>query len=69
MYVKALYSGQYLMSINRVCSFKNVDDIHCEKGWLVAKSFEKKHEQIQKGLPTCLKEALRIVIALVAQNK
>ena len=58
------------MSLRWVCSFKDIDNTLVAKGRLVAKGFEEKfNEQIPKDSPTCSKEALRIVIALIAQNK
>ena len=48
----------------------NVDNKTVPKSWLVAKGFEEiNHEQIPKGSPTCSKEVLQTMLALIAQKK
>ena len=65
VYTEVPYTGQKLMSLKWVCSFKNIDN----KARLVAKGFEIIYsEEMLKDSPTCSKEALRIIRASIAQK-
>ena len=64
VYTELPYTGQKLISLKWVCSFKNIDNNVVAKAWLVAKGFE----EILKDSPTWSKEALRIIWTLIAQK-
>ena len=62
VYTEVPYTGQKLVSLKWVCSFKNVDNNVVAKAQLVAKGFEEIYdEEILKDSPTWSKEALRII--------
>ena len=69
VYTEVLYTGQKLISQKWVY-FKNIDNNVVAKARLVAKDFEEIYnEKILKDLPACSKEAIRIILALIAQKK
>ena len=47
---------------------KNVDDMQIHKACLVVQGFEEQTSDILKDLPTCSKEDLRFVLALIAHE-
>ena len=48
---------------------KNIDDEQIPKACLVVKGFQEKTSDILKDSPTCPKEGLHFVLALIAHNE
>ena len=67
VYTEVSYTGQKLLSLKWICFFKKIDNNVVAKAQLVAKGFEEIYnEEILKDSTTCSKEALRIILALIA---
>ena len=62
VYTEVPYTGQKLISLKWVCSFKNIDNNVAAKAWLVAKGCEEIYNE--EILKDCSKESLRIILAL-----
>ena len=52
-----------------VLSMKNIDDKQIRQARLVVKGFEKLTSDILKDSPTCSREGLHFVLALIAHNE
>ncbi|XP_077974967.1 uncharacterized protein LOC144430759 [Styela clava] len=61
--------GQPTISVRWVCSMKDTEDGIIPKARLVARGFEEQTDDIAKESPTCSKDSLRVLIAIVAQKK
>ena len=69
VYIEVAKSDQPLLNCRWVCSIKNNDDKQIPKAPLVAKSFEEQTSDILKDSPTCSREGLHFVLALIAHNE
>ncbi|XP_077974464.1 uncharacterized protein LOC144430404 [Styela clava] len=61
--------GQPTISVRWVCSMKDTEDGIIPKARLVARGFEEQTDDIAKESPTCSKDSLRVLVAIVAQKK
>nr|XP_006813919.1 PREDICTED: uncharacterized protein LOC102802092 [Saccoglossus kowalevskii] len=62
--------GQKCISTRWVCTLKATGDRIKPKARLVARGFEEiDNDQIQKDSPTCSKESMRLILAIMAQNR
>ena len=63
------FTGQKCVSTRWICTMKNTADGLVSKARLVARGFEEEGlQEIPKDSPTCLKESLRLILAIVAQK-
>ena len=70
VYIKVPYTEQKLISLKWICSFKNIANNVVAKNRLVAKTFQEMYnEEILKDSSTCSKEALTIILPLIAHKK
>ena len=69
VYIEVGKSDQPLLSCRSVSSMKNIDDKQIPKACLAVKGFEEQTSDILKDSPTCSKEGLRFVLALIAHNE
>ena len=69
VYTEVAKSNQPLLNFRWVCSMKNVNDKQVPKARLVAKGFEEQNSDILMNSPTCSKEGLRFVLALIVHNE
>ena len=69
VYIEVPYNGQNLVSLRWVCTLKDIDNEVVPKAWLVAKGLEDAEKDfVATDPPTCLRETLRLLIALTLQN-
>ena len=69
VYIEVGKSNQPLLNCRWVCSMKNVNDKQVPKARLVVKGFEEQNSDIPKYSPTCSKEGLRFVLALIVHDE
>ena len=69
VYTEVAKSNQPLLNCRWVCPMKNVNDKQVPKARLVVKGFEEQNSDILKDSPTCSKEGLRFVLALIVHNE
>ena len=70
VYTEVTYSGQKLVSLKWVHTVKEMPngDIKA-KARLVARGFEEDTRNIEKESPTCSKEALRLILSIIASKR
>ena len=69
VFEKVNFTGQKCVSTRWICTMKNTADGLVPKARLVARGFEEEGlQEIPKDSPTCLKESLRLILAIVAQK-
>ena len=69
MYIEVSDENQGTISVKWVCSFKNTDSGLVPKARLVARGFEEPENDVRKESPTCSKDSLRVIMAIIAQKK
>ena len=69
VFVEENDAGQKCVSTRWVCTMKETAEGLVPKARLVARGFEEKDKEIEKDSPTCSSESLRMILAIIAQNK
>ena len=69
MYFEESDENQDAVSFRWVCSIKNTDSGLVPKARLVARGFEEPENDVRNKSPTCSKDFLRVVMAIIAQKK
>ena len=69
VYREVPYYGQHFICLRSVCSLKETNAGFVPKAQLVAKGFEDNDKNnVSKESPTCLKQSLRVLVALSSQQ-
>ena len=69
VYEPVPFTGQKCISTRWVLTDKIVSGERKVKAILVARGFEEKNEELTKDSPTCAKESLRLIFAIMATRK
>ena len=69
VYIEVSDENQGTISVKWVCSFQNTDSGLVPKARLVARGFEEPENDVRKESPTCSKDSLRVIMAIIAQKK
>ena len=69
VYIEVSDENQDTISVKWVCSFKNTDSGLVPKARLVARGFEEPENNVRKKSPTCSKDSLRVIMAIIAKKK
>ena len=69
VYIEVEDEGQTCISTRWVCTLKTTENGIKHKARLVARGFEEDTSDIAKNSPTCAKESLRLILAVMAQNR
>ena len=69
VYIEVFNENQGTISVKWVYSFKNTDSGLVPKARLVARGFEEPENDVTKESPTCSKDSLRVIMAIITQKK
>ena len=69
MYVEVSDENQDTISVKWLCSNKNTDSWLVTKIRFVARGLEKPKNDVRKESPSCSKDSLRVIMAVIAQKK
>ena len=69
VYIEVSDENQDTISVKWMCSIKNTDSGLVPKVRLVARDFEQTKNDVRKESPTCSKDSLRVIMAIIAQKK
>ena len=68
-YEPVSFTGQKCISTRWVLTDKIIGEERRVKARLIARGFEEKNEELMKDSPTCAKESLRLILAIMATRK
>ena len=69
VYIEVSNENQDTISVKWICNIESTDSGLVPKARLVARGFEEPENDVTKESPTCSKDSLQVIMAIIAQKK